>query len=409
MRPYERLLNYVKYDTASDGGSQTCPSTEKQLVFARVLEQEMRDLGLQNVRLDQNGYLYGTVPGNIENYAGSVLGFIAHMDVVDDVPSAGIKPRIVSDYDGGDIVLEGSGALLSPAEFPELLRCKGKSLMVTDGLTLLGADDKAGIAEILTLCEQLLADPDFKHGPVQIAFTPDEEIGRGADLFDVPGFGADFAYTLDGGAYGELEYENFNAASLKVAIQGKNIHPGSAKDKMKNALTIGMEFEHLLPAQQKPEFTEKYDGFFHLIEMSGEVEQASMAYILRDHDADKLEQKKADARLAADFLNKKYGEGTVTLTIKDSYRNMAQQIRPHWHLVDNAMEAMRRTGVEPVTVPIRGGTDGARLSFMGLPCPNLGTGGGNFHGKLEYCCVEEMDQAVQCMKNLVEIYSAMKK
>jgi len=409
MRPYERLLNYVKYDTASDGGSQTCPSTEKQLVFARVLEQEMRDLGLQNVRLDQNGYLYGTVPGNIENYAGPVLGFIAHMDVVDDVPSAGIKPRIVENYDGGDIVLEGSGALLSPAEFPELLRCKGKSLMVTDGLTLLGADDKAGIAEILTLCEQLLADPDFKHGPVQIAFTPDEEIGRGADLFDVPGFGADFAYTLDGGAYGELEYENFNAASLKVAIQGKNIHPGSAKDKMKNALTIGMEFEHLLPAQQKPEFTEKYDGFFHLIEMSGEVEQASMAYILRDHDADKLEQKKADARLAADFLNKKYGEGTVTLTIKDSYRNMAQQIRPHWHLVDNAMEAMRRTGVEPVTVPIRGGTDGARLSFMGLPCPNLGTGGGNFHGKLEYCCVEEMDLAVQCMKNLVEIYSAMKK
>jgi len=409
MRPYERLLNYVKYDTASDGGSQTCPSTEKQLVFARVLEQEMRDLGLQNVRLDQNGYLYGTVPGNIENYAGPVLGFIAHMDVVDDVPSAGIKPRIVENYDGGDIVLEGSGALLSPAEFPELLRCKGKSLMVTDGLTLLGADDKAGIAEILTLCEQLLADPDFKHGPVQIAFTPDEEIGRGADLFDVPGFGADFAYTLDGGAYGELEYENFNAASLKVAIQGKNIHPGSAKDKMKNALTIGMEFEHLLPAQQKPEFTEKYDGFFHLIEMSGEVEQASMAYILRDHDADKLEQKKADARLAADFLNKKYGEGTVTLTIKDSYRNMAQQIRPHWHLVDNAMEAMRRTGVEPVTVPIRGGTDGARLSFMGLPCPNLGTGGGNFHGKLEYCCVEEMDLAVQCMKNLVEIYSAMEK
>ncbi len=409
MRPYERLLNYVKYDTASDGSSEACPSTEKQLVFARALEQEMRQLGLENVRLDSNGYLYGTVPGNIENYTGPVLGFIAHMDVVDDVPSAGIKPRIVKNFDGGDIILEGSGALLSPAEFPELLRCKGKSLMVTDGLTLLGADDKAGIAEILTLCEQLLADPDFKHGPVQVAFTSDEEIGRGADLFDVPGFGADFAYTLDGGAYGELEYENFNAASLKVAIQGKNIHPGSAKDKMKNALTIGMEFEHLLPAQQKPEFTEKYDGFFHLIEMSGEVEQASMAYILRDHDAHKLEQKKADARLAADFLNKKYGEGTVTLTVKDSYRNMADQIRPHWHLVDNAMEAMRRTAVVPVTVPIRGGTDGARLSFMGLPCPNLGTGGGNFHGKLEYCCVEEMDLAVQCMKHLVEIYSATEK
>ena len=409
MRPYERLLNYVKYDTASDGGSETCPSTEKQLVFARALEQEMIDLGLQNVRLDKNGYLYGTVPGNIEGYNGPVLGFIAHMDVVDDVPSWDIKPRIVEKYDGGDIVLTGSGAVLSPAEFPELARCKGKSIMVTDGLTLLGADDKAGIAEILTLCEVLLKDPDFKHGPVQVAFTPDEEIGRGADLFDVPGFGADYAYTLDGGAYGELEYENFNAASLKVDIKGKNIHPGSAKDKMKNALTIGMEFEYLLPAQQKPEFTEKYDGFFHLTDMQGDVENASMRYILRDHDAAKLEQKKADAQAAAAFLNRKYGEGTVTLTIRDSYQNMADQIRPHWHLVDNAMEAMRRTGVEPVTVPIRGGTDGARLSFMGLPCPNLGTGGGNFHGKLEYCCVEEMDLAVDCMKHLVEIYSQLKK
>ena len=408
MRPYERLLNYVKYDTASDGGSDTCPSTEKQLVFARVLEQEMRELGLHNVRLDKNGYLYGTVPGNIEGYAGPALGFIAHMDVVDDVPSANIKPRVVENYDGGDIILQGSGAALSPAEFPELARCKGKSLMVTDGTTLLGADDKAGIAEILTLCEVLLNDPDFRHGPVQVAFTPDEEIGRGADLFDVSGFGADFAYTLDGGAYGELEYENFNAASLKVEVKGKNIHPGSAKDKMKNALTIGMEFEYLLPAQQKPEFTEKYDGFFHLTDMQGDVENARMHYILRDHDAAKLERKKADARAAADFLNRKYGEGTVALTIKDSYQNMADQIRPHWHLVDNAMEAMRRTGVEPVTVPIRGGTDGARLSFMGLPCPNLGTGGGNFHGKLEYCCVEEMDLAVQCMKHLVEIYSAQK-
>ena len=409
MRPYERLLNYVKYDTASDGASETCPSSEKQLVFARVLEQEMKELGLENVRLDKNGYLYGTVPGNVENYAGPILGFIAHMDVVDDVPSWDIKPRIVENYDGGDIILEGSGAALSPAEFPELARCKGKSIMVTDGTTLLGADDKAGIAEILTLCEVLLKDNTFKHGPVQVAFTPDEEIGRGADLFDVPGFGADFAYTLDGGAYGELEYENFNAASLKVDIKGKNIHPGSAKDKMKNALTIGMEFEYLLPAQQKPEFTEKYDGFFHLTDMQGDVENAAMRYILRDHDAAKLERKKADARAAADFLNRKYGEGTVTLTIRDSYQNMADQIRPHWHLVDNAMEAMRRTGVEPVTVPIRGGTDGARLSFMGLPCPNLGTGGGNFHGKLEYCCVEEMDLAVDCMKNLVEIYSAMQK
>ncbi len=405
MRPYERLLNYVKYDTASDGGCDTCPSSEKQLVFARVLEQEMRDLGLEKVRLDDHGYLYGTIPGNIEGYTGPVLGFIAHMDVVDDVPSWDIKPRIVEHYDGGDIILTGSGAALSPAEFPELLRCKGKSIMVTDGTTLLGADDKAGIAEIMTLCELLLNDPDFKHGPVQVAFTPDEEIGRGADLFDVVGFGANYAYTLDGGAYGELEYENFNAASLNVAIRGKNIHPGSAKDKMKNALTIGMEFEQLLPPDQKPEFTQGYEGFFHLTDMSGDVENAKMHYILRDHDANKLERKKQAAQLAADYLNRKYGQGTVELTVKDSYQNMVEQIRPHWHLVDNALEAMRRTGVEPVTVPIRGGTDGARLSFMGLPCPNLGTGGGNFHGKLEYCCVEEMDQAVQCMKNLVEIYS----
>ncbi len=405
MRPYERLLRYVSYDTASDGGSDTCPSTEKQLVFARVLEQEMRELGLANVRLDEHGYLYGTVPANVADYRGPVLGFIAHMDVVDDVPSWDIKPRLVEHYDGGDILLEGSGAVLSPAEFPELLERKGKTLMVTDGTTLLGADDKAGIAEIMTLCEQLLAPGAMAHGPVQVAFTPDEEIGRGADLFDVKGFGADYAYTLDGGAYGELEYENFNAASLKVTVRGKNIHPGSAKDKMKNALTVAMEFEYLLPVQQKPEFTQGYEGFFHLTDMQGDVENAAMHYILRDHDAAKLERKKADARAAADFLNRKYGEGTVELAIRDSYQNMVEQIRPHMHLVDNAMEAMRRTGVEPVTVPIRGGTDGARLSFMGLPCPNLGTGGGNFHGKLEYCCVEEMDLAVECMKQLVDIYS----
>ncbi len=278
--------------------------------------------------------------------------------------------------------------------------------MVTDGTTLLGADDKAGIAEILTLAEWLRDHPDFKHGPVQVAFTPDEEIGRGADLFDVSGFGADFAYTLDGGAYGELEYENFNAASLKVDIAGKNIHPGSAKGRMKNAMTIGMEFERLLPPEQKPEFTEGYEGFFHLTEMSGDVEHCSMRYILRDHDARKLADKKAEALRAAEFLNARYGAGTVSLTIRDSYQNMAEQIARHRHLVDNAFEAIRRTGAEPAAVPIRGGTDGARLSFMGLPCPNLGTGGGNYHGKLEYCCVEEMDQAVECMKNLVALYSA---
>ena len=400
MRPYERLLNYVKYDTASDGGSQTCPSTEKQLVFARVLEQEMRDLGLQNVRLDQNGYLYGTVPGNIENYAGPVLGFIAHMDVVDDVPSAGIKPRIVSDYDGGDIVLEGSGALLSPAEFPELLRCKGKSLMVTDGLTLLGADDKAGIAEILTLCEQLLADPTFKHGPVQVAFTPDEEIGRGADLFDVKGFGADYAYTADGGPIGEIEYENFNAAGAKAEFFGRNIHPGSAKNKMINSQYIAMEFQSLLPAAQKPEYTEGYEGFIHLLDMEGEVEKTTLRYIIRDHDMDKFRQKKAFMEAAAEFINKKYGEGTCVLSINDSYFNMKQCIEPVMYVVDRAKKAMASVGMTPVEVPIRGGTDGARLSYEGLPCPNLYTGGENYHGRFEYIPVEDMET---CVKMLIEI------
>ncbi len=406
MRAYERLLHYVSFDTASDETSPSCPSTEKQLVLARELVKEMNGLGLENVRLDKNGYVYGTIPATIPDYRGPILGLIAHMDVSDAVPTADIKPRIVEHYDGGDIVLnEALGVVLSPKEFPELTAKKGCALMVTDGTTLLGADDKAGIAEILTLAEELMADPTILHGPVQVAFTPDEEIGRGADLFDVAGFGADFAYTLDGGAYGEVEYENFNAAGMRVRVSGKNIHPGSAKGKMKNALRIAMEFEMLLPAAQKPEYTEGYEGFIHLNGMSGSEERAEMQYILRDHDAAKLEEKKAVCLAAAEYLNKKYGEGTVCAEIRDSYRNMLEQIRPHFHLIDNAFEAIRRTGVEPRAVAIRGGTDGARLSFMGLPCPNLGTGGGNFHGKLEYCCIDEMDLSVKCLHHLVALYS----
>lgn len=406
MRAYERLLRYVTFDTASDSNSDTCPSTEKQKLLGAALVEEMKALGLHGVRMDENGYVYGTVPGTIPDYRGKVLGFIAHMDVVNEVPSAGIRPRIVEHYDGGDILLnEAEQIFLSPAEFPELKNKKGRSIIVTDGTTLLGADDKAGIAEIMTLAEELMADPTLPHGPVQIAFTPDEEIGRGADRFDVAGFRADYAFTLDGGAYGELEYENFNAASMQVRVTGKNIHPGSAKNKMKNAVRIAMEFEALLPAAMKPEYTEGYEGFIHLDLIQGDVGETIMRYILRDHDASKLERQKEICRQTANFLNQKYGEGTVYVRIRDSYRNMFDQITPHLHLVENAMEAIRKTGVTPIPCAIRGGTDGATLSFMGLPCPNLGTGGGNFHGKLEYCVVEEMDLAVQCMHNLVALYS----
>ncbi|MDD7672659.1 MAG: peptidase T [Clostridia bacterium] len=406
MRAYERLLHYVTFDTASDGESPTCPSTEKQTVLARELVREMKELGVESARMDENGYVYGLIPGNIPDFQGPTLGFIAHMDVVNDVPTAGIRPRIVKNYDGGDIVLNAQEKIvLSPRDFPELLEKKGKDLMVTDGTTLLGADDKAGIAEILTLAEELLSDPSFRHGPVAIAFTPDEEIGRGADRFDVAGFGADYAFTMDGGAFGELEYENFNAAALRVWVKGINIHPGSAKGKMKNAMRIAMEYEMMLPAGKKPEYTAGYDGFIHLDEMKGDVGSAMLRYILRDHDLDKLEEQKAVCRAAADFLNAKYGEGTVRLELRDGYRNMAKQIEPHRHLVDNAVEAIRLAGAEPCVRAIRGGTDGATLSYMGLPCPNLGTGGGNFHGVLEYCCIQEMDQAVACMKNILALYA----
>ena len=402
-----RLMRYAKVWSESDyhANRGTTPSTDRQFDMARLLVEELNGMGVDNAFVDDTCYVYASLPATPGCEHLPVIGLIAHMDTTPDMTGKDVKPQVLH-YEGGDLVLnQEQNIVMKGSDFPELQKFVGQDLVCSDGTTLLGADDKAGIAEILTLAEELMADPSFRHGPVQVAFTPDEEIGRGADLFDVAGFGADYAFTMDGGAYGELEYENFNAASMRVTVKGLNIHPGSAKNKMKNAMRIAMEFEMMLPAAKKPEYTAGYEGFLHLDEMGGTVEDAFLRYILRDHDSKKLEEQKRLSRAAADFLNAKYGPDTVTLDIRDSYRNMVQQIEPHRHLVDNAMEAMRRTGVEPVARAIRGGTDGARLSFMGLPCPNLGTGGGNFHGKLEYCCIQEMDLAVQCMKNLVELYS----
>ena len=402
MRPYERLLHYVKYDTASDGNSETCPSTEKQLVFARVLEQEMREMGLQNVRLDEHGYLYGTVPGNIDNYNGPVLGFIAHMDVVNDVPSWDIKPRIVENYDGGDILLTGSGAVLSPAEFPELNRCKGKSIMVTDGTTLLGADDKAGIAEIVSAVVYLQQHPEIKHGKIRVAFNPDEEIGLGAHHFDVEKFGCDFAYTMDGSEVGEIEFENFNAASAKITINGCSVHPGYAKEKMVNAVRIATELVGMLPADETPETTEGYEGFFHLTNISGTVEKAQLSFIIRDHDREYFESRKSEMTEAVEAINDKYGN-IAMLELKDQYYNMREKIEDKMYIIDIAKQAIAQTGAAPKVKAIRGGTDGAQLSFMGLPCPNIFAGGLNFHGPHEFCPVQSLEKAMMTIVNICQI------
>lgn len=408
MRAYERMLRYVAFDTASDGESPTCPSTDKQKVLGAELVREMKELGIRDAFMDGHGYVYGTIPASKGCENAPVVGFIAHMDTVSEVPSANVKTRIVEHYDGGDIVLnDAQGIVLSAAEFPELANHKGKDLIVTDGTTLLGADDKAGVAEILTMAETLLSDASIRHGTVKIGFTPDEEIGRGADLFDVPGFGAQFAYTVDGGAFGAVDFENFNAASLKVVVAGKNIHPGSAKNKMKNAMLIAMEFNAMLPPAERPEHTELYEGFYHLTEMNGSVENAELSYILRDHDAQKLEDKKAFAGRAADYLNAVYGEGTVTLHIRDSYRNMDEMVKQHWHLIENARLAIKAVGGTPFSLPVRGGSDGSRLSYMGLPCPNLGMGAGNYHGRMEYACVQDMDLCAGSLVEIAKLYGAM--
>ena len=393
----ERFLRYVSFDTQSDEASGTCPSTAKQKLLGAALVEEMKEMGIADARMDADGYVYGTVPGDPSL---PTIGLIAHMDTSPDASGADIRAKIVA-YDGGDVCLnEQKGIYLREADYPSLKNHYGKHLIVTDGTTLLGADDKAGVAEIMAAAEQLIA-MGGKHATLKIGFTPDEEIGRGADKFDVKGFGADYAYTADGGPVGEIEYENFNAAGAKAVFHGLNIHPGSAKGKMVNSQYLAMEFQSLLPVHQRPEATEGYEGFIHLTDMKGEVEQSELHYIIRDHDMGKFEEKKAIMTAAADFINRKYGEGTLELTIRDSYFNMKKCIEPCMYVVERAKKAMASVGMNPVEVPIRGGTDGARLSYEGLPCPNLCTGGENYHGRFEYIPVEDMKKCVEMLVALM--------
>ena len=396
----ERFLKYVSFDTMSNEFSETCPSSAKQKLLGAALVEEMKEMGITDAFMDEYGYVYGTVPGDPSL---PIIGLIAHMDTSPDASGANIKTKIV-EYTGGDVCLnEEKGIFLREADYPSLKNHVGKHLIVTDGTTLLGADDKAGIAEIMAAAEFLMTTR-MNHATIRIGFTPDEEIGRGADRFDVKGFGADYAYTADGGPIGEIEYENFNAASAKAVFHGLNIHPGSAKDKMVNSQYIAMEYQSLLPSAQKPEYTTGYEGFIHLTDMSGEVEQSTLRWIIRDHDMAKFEEKKALMCAAADFINAKYGEGTVELTIKDSYFNMKKCIEPCMYVVERAKKAMEAVGMDPVEVPIRGGTDGARLSYEGLPCPNLCTGGENYHGRFEFVPVEDMEL---CVKMLVQIATSL--
>ena len=398
MRTCERFLNYIQYDTASDARSSTCPSTEKQLALGRALADEMKAMGIADARLDEHGYVYGSIPANAEGLPA--IGLIAHMDVVDIVPSAPMDASIIENYDGGPLTLK-NGLVLDPAVFPAVAGAKGKRLIVTDGNTSLGADDKAGVAEIMTACEAILAHPDWRHGRICVGFTPDEEIGRGADLFDVQGFGADFAYTVDGGVVGEINYENFNAASGVVTVHGRNVHPGSAKNIMVNASVVAMEFASMLPPQERPEHTEGREGFYHLCDMKGQEDQATLEYIIRDHDSAKFEARKARFAAIADYLNGKYGPGTVEVSIKDSYFNMRQIIEGRMDIVQRALDAYHAIGVTPIISPIRGGTDGAKLTFKGLPCPNIATGGMNFHGRFECVAVEDMDKMTDMLVQLV--------
>ena len=400
----ERFLKYVSYDTQSSEESTTYPSTDKQKVLLSELRDEMQALGMTEVTMDRYGYVMGTVPATPGCENAPVVGFIAHVDTSPDMSGKDVKPRIVEDYDGGDIVLNGH-LTMRVADFPELAFFKGHTLIHTDGTTLLGADDKAGVAEIMTAAEYLLTHPEVKHGKIRIGFTPDEEVGRGVDYFDVAAFGADFAYTVDGGMEGELEYENFNAASARIDIQGRNVHPGYAKGKMINAIEVACDLQRTLPEAEKPEHTEGYEGFYHCVGLNGTVEKATLSYIIRDHDADRFEQKKVFMWAAVDLLKKKYGDEVLTLTLKDQYFNMRKMVEPHPQVIGKALEAMRMADVKPLVRPIRGGTDGARLSFMGLPCPNLFTGGMNFHGKFEYCSLTTMRKAQQVILNLAQLWS----
>ena len=403
---FERFLKYIKIDTQSDETSDTYPSTKKQFDLAKVLQKELQEMGLKDISLDEHCYLMATLPANTTKKIPTI-GFIAHMDTCPDMSGANINPQIIQNYDGKDIVLnKEKNIILSVSEFPELAEYKGQTLITTDGNTLLGADDKAGVAEIMTAIQYLVNHPEIKHGDIRVGFTPDEEIGRGVDKFDVKKFDAAFAYTLDGGGIGELEYENFNAAHAKVIFNGQNIHPGYAKNKMINALILAMEFNGMLPVNERPEFTQDYEGFYHLIKMEGAVENASIQYIIRDHDRKKFEAKKVFMQQTVDYMNKKYRENTVVLEMKDQYYNMREQVEKTFHVVENAQKAMEELGIVPKIVPIRGGTDGARLSFMGLLCPNLFAGGHNFHGKMEYVSVESMEKAVQLVLKIIDIYSS---
>ena len=400
----DKFLRYVSFETTSDENSTTHPSNPLELKLSEQLVKEMKQIGIADASLDGNGYVMGTIPSNLDHDV-PVLGFIAHVDTSPDASGRDIKPQFIRDYDGTDIPLPGvPGLALRVADFPEMLDYKGQTLITTDGTTLLGADDKAGVAEIMYVAEYLMKHPEVRHGTVKIGFTPDEEIGCGVDFFDVEKFGADYAYTMDGGAIGELEYENFNAASAKLHIQGRNIHPGYAKGKMVNAILVGMELNGMLPVEQRPEFTCDYEGFFHITGFTGTVEEASVSYIIRDHDMQRFERKKALMEEVVTFINKKYGD-IVTLELRDQYYNMRGMVEPHYHIIEKAILAMEMAGVKPKVQPIRGGTDGARLSFMGLPCPNIFAGGHNFHGKLEFVPVESMEKAVEVIQNLIFLFS----
>ena len=400
----DRFLRYVSVDTQSDENSESQPSSAKQLDLLRMLRDELTAMGVE-ATLDEYGYVMAKLPSNIDRKVPAV-GFIAHVDTSPDASGANVHPQIIENYDGGDIALKGvPGLFLKPSEFPELLAHKGETIITTDGTTLLGADDKAGVAEIMNAVQYMVEHPEFKHGEIRIGFTPDEEIGRGVVKFDVKKFGAEYAYTMDGGEVGELEFENFNAASAKIHIQGRNVHPGYAKGKMKNAILIGMELNSLLPVQQRPEFTEGYEGFFHIISFKGSVEEADFGYIIRDHDRAKFEEKKEVIGKCVAFINEKYGEGTASLEVKDQYYNMRQQVEPYYFIVEKAVKAMEMEGIEARIQPIRGGTDGANLSFKGLPCPNIFAGGLNFHGKMEFAPLESIEKASRVVLNIISLFA----
>ena len=401
----DRFLRYVAVDTQSNEESESQPSAAKELDLLRILRDELVALGVE-AELDEYGYVMARIPASEGCEGVPAIGFIAHVDTAPDASGANVKPQIIPDYDGSPIALKGvPGLFLDPAEFPELLCHKGETLVTTDGTTLLGADDKAGVAEIMDAVQYICAHPEFKHGPIRIGFTPDEEIGRGVVKFDVEKFGADYAYTMDGGEVGELEFENFNAAAASIHIQGRNVHPGYAKGKMKNAIRIAEEFDSLLPVEQKPEYTEGYEGFFHLIGFEGTVEEATINYIIRDHDLALYEERKDVVRRAVAFVNSKYGEGTAVAEIRHQYYNMRKQVEPHYHIIEKAVKAMEMAGIKPHIQPIRGGTDGANLSFKGLPCPNIFAGGLNFHGKMEWVPVESMEKASAVILNILNLFA----